>query len=218
MKYRAVVFDLFQTLVWLDGDVWRAHYRKLAERIGAEPERFAEAWVADRPGRETQPLIDSVRALCRALGLGERDADALVEVRRQTAREMLVPRPGVPEALAELKRRGLRIGLISNCSGDVAEVWGETAFAPYFDATVFSCEIGATKPERRLYEAASERLGVSPPECVFVDDNPTYARGAVEAGMGAVLIDPPEGPITDGWSGPRVRTPSDLLELPGLSR
>jgi putative hydrolase of the HAD superfamily len=218
MKYRAVVFDLFQTLVWLETDAWRAaHYWKLAERVGADPDRFAEAWVAARPGRETQPLVENVRALSSALGLSERDADAIVELRRDATRKLLVPRAGVPETLAELRRRGLRIGLISNCTGDVPDVWGETPFAPYFDATVFSCEVGAMKPERVLYQAASERLGVRLAECVFVDDNPAFARGALEAGMEAVLIDPPDGPIADDWSGPRIRSPLDLLGLPGLS-
>lgn len=219
MTYRAVVFDLFQTLVCLDGEAWRDHYRTLAERVGADPDAFAVAWVADRPRRETGPLAASVRAFCGEFGLDDAAADELVELRREATRAMLAPREGAAETLAELRDRGLRIGLISNCSGDVSETWHETPFAPYFDATVFSCEVGAVKPERRLYEAAAGRLGVEASECLFVDDNPAYAQGAVEAGMDAVLIDPPDGSDPDAeWAGARISSPRELLTLPGLRR
>jgi putative hydrolase of the HAD superfamily len=217
MTYRAVVFDLFQTLVFLEGEEWRDQYRRLAEAVGADADAFATAWVADRPRRETGPLADSVRVFCGEFGLSDADADALVELRREATRAMLVPRDGAVETLEALSRRGFRIGLISNCSGDVAEVWQETPFGPYFDATVFSCEVGAAKPDRRLYEAAAEQLAVELSECVFLDDNPEYASAAVEAGMDAVVIDPPDGPDPESaWAGPRISSPRELLVLPGL--
>jgi FMN phosphatase YigB (HAD superfamily) len=57
-----------------------------------------------------------------------------------------------------------------------------------FDAQVFSCEVGALKPDPRTYRAALAALDVEPGETVFVDDVPTNVCGARALGLDAILF------------------------------
>jgi len=52
-----------------------------------------------------------------------------------------------------------------------------------FDALVFSCEVGAIKPEKAIYEKALAAAGTSPWKTVFFDDVKAYATAATQVGM-----------------------------------
>jgi putative hydrolase of the HAD superfamily len=104
-------------------------------------------------------------------------------------RRALRPRHEVIETLRELRQRGLRLGLISGCSGDVPIVWGETPFVGLFDATVFSCEVGLRKPDVRIFRKAASELQIPTKACLYVGDGGNdELAGAGRAGMTAVLL------------------------------
>ena len=206
MRHRAVVFDLWNTLVLWPAD---AHlYDRMAERVGIGPDRFTEAWTAAYDQRATGPLEPSVRTVCTGLGLADEHVAALIDVRLHFTRETLVPREGAVEVLDELRARGYRLGLISVCSEEVPQLWAETPMALRIDEPVFSCSVGVAKPDPRIYAIAAARLGVETGDCLFVDDQPAFAAGATEAGMDAVLLGD-EQP----WDGPRIRELREVLEL-----
>lgn len=75
---------------------------------------------------------------------------------------------------------GVPTALLSNSWGNEypRELW-----AGMFDAVLISGEVGLRKPEPEIYLLAAERLGLSPDECVFVDDLKINVRGAVAVGM-----------------------------------
>jgi putative hydrolase of the HAD superfamily len=142
-----------------------------------------------------------------------------LEVRREWTRGILAtPRPGVVDTLAELRRRGIRTGLITVCSDDVVDVWEETPFAGLFDAEVFSCSCGLRKPDPRIYRLALDRLGVEPREAVFVGDGANdELAGAERVGMRAILIhrpgEEPREPDVQDWTGPRITAIPEVLTL-----
>jgi putative hydrolase of the HAD superfamily len=76
--------------------------------------------------------------------------DALIATRREWSKRSLQPRPDALETLAELRRRGHLLGLISVCSQDVPHVWNETPFSGALDEVVFSCDVGVSKPDPRI--------------------------------------------------------------------
>jgi epoxide hydrolase-like predicted phosphatase len=80
--------------------------------------------------------------------------------------------------------RGLKTALLSNSWGMdyPREGWDQL-----FDVTVISGEVGMRKPDPEIYLLCSERLGLSPEQCVFVDDLPPNVRGAAAVGMVGVL-------------------------------
>jgi putative hydrolase of the HAD superfamily len=188
MSYKAVIFDLWDTLVVWPTEDGQNFHRRMAEHVGVPQERFGEAWIAAYDERATGPLEPSVRSVCTALGVADDLVESLISVRVDFTREVLVPRPGALEVLDELRRRDLRLGLISVCSEEVPRLWDETALAPRIDAAVFSCSVGVAKPDPRIYKIAAERLDVEPGECLFVDDQPGFVEGAIAAGMDAVVL------------------------------
>jgi putative hydrolase of the HAD superfamily len=186
MSYRAVIFDLWDTLVVWPQDEWDNFYGRMAGALGIEHERFSEAWVAQYDSRATGALEPSVHAVCEQLGVDGERVQALIDVRVNWTREVLFPRPGAVEVLDELRRRGYRLGLISVCSEEVPTLWEHTEMAARIDEPVFSCSVGVAKPDPRIYRIAADRLGVEPGECLFVDDQPAFVEGARAAGMDAV--------------------------------
>jgi putative hydrolase of the HAD superfamily len=216
---RAVVFDLWDTIVEFVPDEGDALHRRIADRLGVPYERFQEIWYADEltRSRNVGPLAPCFGAACAALGV-EADVDELVSWRRDLTRRALVPRPGLLETLAELRARGLRVGLVSNCTEEVAEVWPETTFARLFDGAVFSATAGLAKPAPAIYRLAAEGLGVEPSECLFVGDGANdELRGARDVGMTPVLIHrdgrEPLWPDLRDWDGLRITSIPQVLEL-----
>jgi putative hydrolase of the HAD superfamily len=216
---RAVVFDLWDTIVEFVPDETDAHNRRVAERLGVPYERFAEVWYAEElmRSRNVGPLAECFSQACRTLGV-EADVDELVGWRRDLTREALVGRDGLADTLTELRARGLRVGLISNCTEEVAEVWPETEFARLFDVAVFSATAGLAKPDSAIYELAAAELGVEPSECLFVGDGANdELRGAQDVGMTPVLIhrdgqEPYWEDVRD-WDGLRITSIPQVLDL-----
>ena len=83
---------------------------------------------------------------------------------------------------------------------------------------MFSCDVGLSKPDPRIYEIACERLGVEPGDCLFVGDGANdELPGAERAGMAAIQLRAPGEALTpdgEAWMGRSVEHLSDLLELP----
>jgi putative hydrolase of the HAD superfamily len=73
------------------------------------------------------------------------------------------------ELIRNVRSAGLRTGLLSNSWG-TSDGYPRHLFRELFDDVVISAEVGMRKPEDRIFVLASERLGVPPPECVFIDD------------------------------------------------
>jgi putative hydrolase of the HAD superfamily len=216
---RAVVFDLWDTIVDFVPDEGDALHRRIADRLGVPYERFREVWYAEdlTRSRNVGPLAACFDTASRILGV-DADVDELVGWRRDLTRRALAPRAGLLETLAELRARGLRVGLISNCTEEVADVWPQTSFARLFDAAVFSATAGVAKPEAAIYRLAAIRLGVEPSECLFVGDGANdELRGARDVGMTPVLIhrdgsEPVWENLRD-WDGPRITSLPQVLEL-----
>lgn len=216
MRFRGVIFDLWQTLVPWPTDSANEMYGRLVEAWGADPETFHDLWNRRRRERETGPMEPHLRSIGEELGLVG-DLEGVMAIRRDWTLESLVPRPEAVPTLEELRRRGHRLGMISACSQDVPEVWERTPFATLFDSAVFSCSVGFSKPDRRIYELAAEELGVAPNDCLFVGDGANdELPGAERAGMTAIQLRAPGERLTregERWTGRYVSLLSDVLEV-----
>jgi putative hydrolase of the HAD superfamily len=216
MKHRAVIFDLWQTLVPWPVEGAKRMYDGLADHFGTEPDRFRELWLSGRRDREVGPMEPHLRSLAKQLGF-EGDVAAAVTLRRDWTLEHLAPRPDAVSTLEELRRRGHRLGMISACTAEVPEVWDQTPFGGLFDSTVFSSSVGVSKPDPRIYEVACEELGVAPADCLFVGDGANdELPGAERVGMTALQLRAPGEPLTEEgerWDGAFVERLSDVLEL-----
>ncbi len=203
---RAVVFDLFETLVDYDEQRSLAFSAAAADLLGRDREEFHALWREGRAARDSGPMRDYLASI----GIAGDDADRLVELRRENSLRLLdEPRPGVVETIADLHRRGLGVGLITVCSEDVVDVWEQTPFAGLFDAVVFSCSCGWCKPDPRLYRQACDELGVAPEDALYVGDGTNdELAGAERVGMRAVQIG-----SSQPWDGERIATIPEVLDL-----
>ncbi len=113
--------------------------------------------------------------------------------------------PEVDRALAGLRGMGLALGLISNWDERLPRLLESLGLAGRLDAVVYSQEIGAEKPHRRIFTAALARLDLPPARVLHVGDRRTPdLEGAHAAGMRALLLD------REGGRGDL----SDLADLP----
>jgi putative hydrolase of the HAD superfamily len=78
--------------------------------------------------------------------------------------------PEVPEVLAMLRRRGMRLAICSNWDWDLAEAVEEVGLSDLVDVQVSSAWAGARKPHPRIFGQALNKLGVEPAASVFVGD------------------------------------------------
>ncbi len=118
--------------------------------------------------------------------------------------------PEVPLVLRELRRRGYRLGLVTNGSGLLQNRKLDTAgIRPLLDAVTVCGDEGVQKPHPEPFLRTAARLGVAPQHCVFVGDyEPTDLRGATAAGMRPLRID-----LYHPESDAPVHSPTDLLNM-----
>lgn len=227
-EYRAVIFDLWGTLVdeVSHPEEKRLTYRQktyeMADLLGADRERFAKAWSNGAIARIAGAFSSTEEALlhiCKELGVdaGDDQVTAAVGVRYEFIRAALSPRPGTVETLATLRKLGYQVGLVSNCGDEVSHLWDSTPLAQLFDAVVLSFEVRLTKPNIRIYETAAKRLGVSAGQCLYVGDGSDgELSGASEAGMTAMLMRAPYDLADRGredWDGDSISAIHDVLDL-----
>jgi putative hydrolase of the HAD superfamily len=89
------------------------------------------------------------------------------------------------EALRRARRGGIKTGMISNSWGRGR--YERSLFDELFDGVVISGEVGLHKPQPQIFELGAQRIGLSPPQCVFVDDLRENCEGAEAVGMIALL-------------------------------
>jgi len=127
--------------------------------------------------------------------------------------------PDAPPLLTELRRRGIKVGVLSNT------IWPRAAHERVFirdrvldliDGAVYSSEIPWAKPHPEAFRAAMAAIGVTDPaSCVFVGDRPIDdIHGAAAAGLRTVLIPNSSVPGHDGTAPDAViHRLSDLLPV-----
>ena len=125
---------------------------------------------------------------------------------------------GPREALAGLRERGVKLGLITVCSEEVPAAWPETELAGLFDAETFSSDCGLIKPDPEIYLSTLDALGVEPADALFVGDGANDELGGAErVGMTPVLFAPegrePHWAEVRGWRGLRISSLPEVLEL-----
>jgi putative hydrolase of the HAD superfamily len=206
-----VIFDLWNTIAEWPHERWAEVRPRVAERFGLSPEEFDSRWYGELARmRETRPFAD----VLAVFDVTPEAAEDVVSMRREVTRQGLVPVPGAVETLTALRERGLRTGLITVCSEDVALLWPETKFHGLFDVEVFSATCGLRKPDPRIYRLALDQLGVEAEQAMFVGDGANdELAGAERVGMTAVGVESQGGELPENWAGPRIGSLPELLEL-----
>lgn len=120
--------------------------------------------------------------------------------------------PGARETLEELKRRGYKLGVISDTWPSVSLQLATLGIAHLFDALTYSFELGVYKPDQALYMDALAKLNLPGQVCTFIDDRPGNLLGAQAAGMRGVQSLAEPGIRADGRF-PAIHAPGEILDL-----
>lgn len=225
IEYKAVIFDLFGTLV--DNFPASKSFRnlsKMASILGVPPEVFAEEWRKDFAVRMTGVVKKRqvcINNICQRLGVKPADAkiDKAASVRfGLNKKEVAAIKPGALEVLSYLKANGYKTALLSNCSMETTILWPKTKLARLIDVPVMSSAEGIMKPDPRLFQIALKKLAVKPKDCLYVADGMGQELiTAGKLGMTAVKIDVPHDSEyehdRETWQGITITSLKEVLNL-----
>ena len=116
--------------------------------------------------------------------------------------------PDVLPTLEELRAGGLRLGIISNFDRRLYSVLDHAGLRPCFDLVALSSEIGADKPDPRIFNWALSRFEIEPGEALHAGDHPEQDwLAAASAGLQVFRLRRPENSLRD--------LPARLISLSG---
>lgn len=198
MKYKAIIFDLFGTLV--DNHSVK-EYKNMLFNMSAileiEPAEFINEWWDSFEMRMLGRLKGSkenIEYICDKTGkkVSKDRIEKAAKIRLNFEKDALKPRKNCIKTLNKLIALNYKLGLISDCEYEDIILWKNTAFGKIFDKPVFSAEVGIKKPDIRIYQFACKNLNVEPNQCIYVGDGSSCElSGAANAGMKPIKIQVP---------------------------
>jgi HAD superfamily hydrolase (TIGR01549 family) len=197
---RAVLFDVDFTLFRPGPELGPEGYRRVGERHGLalDPGRYGDARLAaiellqhDRElVHDDEVWVAFTEQIVRGMG---GDADGARECATDMVREwerhenFTLYEDALP-TMEELRRHGLKIGLVTNGQRDLEEFVAHHGLA--VDAMVGSRLHGKIKPHPSIFVAALRALDVRPEETAMVGDSfEDDIEGARSLGIRAILLD-----------------------------
>ena len=199
MTFRAVLFDAAETLFTTRGSVGEI-YGGIARQYGSKAPSDVIQAAFLRQFRGAGPLStqdqkrwwkDVVYRVFNEVGMVQNFDQFFDQVYdRFRDSEGWILFPETAEVLAELKKRGLKLGVISNFDDRAYSVMRSLNILQFFDAVTLSSETGYCKPDRKIFDAAVKKLGLPASEVLLVGDSlHDDVDAALDAGLSAVLID-----------------------------
>ena len=187
-KVRAVIFDIGRVLIRLD--VARA-MNGMASGLSLSPEELWSAIEKDPRWKDWQEGRISARDW--HLRMKQRfGGSATFEEFTETWNLALDPKPIHGNELFEKLSGNYRLALLSNTDPiHVAHMESRYDFFSYFPARIYSCAVGATKPNPLIYREALQACKVQAEEAVYVDDIAAYVEAAERLGMAGIQFQSP---------------------------
>ena len=191
MQYKAVIFDLFETLITEWGHKKYTKNEMCAD-LGVERAEFDIFWdekaLDQYEGKITYE--DSIKYVCEKCGksVDERTISKILDKRIKTKSVCFeYVQPEVYQLLKMLRDIGMKTAIVSNCSSEEVQVLKHSEIYKYFDEVILSYEVHMKKLDSCIYEEAAKRLGIDVSECIFVGDGGSNELvGATNVGMKAI--------------------------------
>jgi putative hydrolase of the HAD superfamily len=192
--YDAVVFDLFGTLVDAptESDL-RSVSHDIAQVLDVSPASVERAITSTWRIRHDGTLPTSEAMAAHLAGLctsNEAPSNAAIaDVLRVHAERRLRIDEQVVGLLNRMSTSGVAIGILSDASPEIAEMWPACVISSLVKAAIFSCRAALLKPAAALFSGMSSALEVVPSQILYCGDGGgDELRGALRAGFSAVQV------------------------------
>ena len=182
-KVRAIIFDIGRVLIRID--VSQA-MTGMASGLSLSPDELWSAIEKDPRWKDWQEGRISARDW--HLHMKQRfGGSATFEQFTKAWNMVLHPEPIHGKELFEKLSKNYRLALLSNTDPiHVAHMESRYDFFAYFPARVYSCTVGATKPNPLIYREALRACRVRAEEAVYVDDIAAYVDAAQRLGIAGI--------------------------------
>jgi len=199
-NYKAVIWDFGGVITSSPFEAFAAY-----ERENNLPENFIRTINATNPDNNAWALFERNEINADRFDASFRE-EALAQGHDVPGRDVLALlagdiRPEMVAVLDGLKRRGYRLACITNNvkigsggpnnpgmarSQDMADRVADVMTR--FEHVIESSEVGVRKPQPEIYTMACDKLGLTPSDCVFLDDLGINLKPARAMGMGTVKV------------------------------
>jgi epoxide hydrolase-like predicted phosphatase len=179
MTIKAVFFDLGGVIVRTE---FQAPRQQLADRLGMDYDDLNKlVFDSDTGVKASTGEISSADHWAFVIKRLKRPDAEVAAIREEFFAGDIVDRTLV-EYIRSLRGK-YKTGLISNAWSDLRDFIVREKFDDAFDKMIISAEVGAMKPEPKIYQIALEQFGVKPKEAVFVDDFYINIEGCEKVGI-----------------------------------
>ncbi|MDF2963326.1 MAG: 2-haloalkanoic acid dehalogenase [Paenibacillus sp.] len=199
-----IFFDIDDTLLDFKGAERtgiKAVYHQYGAGFHLDEQQFYDTWCAVGKKHFTRYLkgelsfaqqkLERVREVFGSVGtvLGEREAEACFQVYLESFESHWVPFDDVLPCLQLLKGH-YRLGIVSNGDPDQQKSkLNKMGLAHYFDVMVTAGNVGAAKPDPRIFEIACKQAGKQPHECFYIgDDFSTDIESSMKINMKGIWL------------------------------
>ncbi len=188
MRIKAVIFDMDGVLI--DAKQW--HYEALNRALGLFGYTIsANEHVTTYDGLPTRRKLE---ILTQDHGFPEALHGFVNEMKQIYTMEIVYrsckPRFHHEIALSRLRSEGYVLGVASNSIRKTVDVMMDKShLSKYLDFTLSNQDVARPKPDPEIYRKAAEQAGVSPCECVVVEDNVRGIEAAMRAGTNVLRVD-----------------------------
>lgn len=189
-KLRAIIFDIGRVLIRID--LTRA-MQGLAAGGSLSPSELWTAIEKDPRWPDWQEGRISPRDwylhLTKRFGVG---GNFTFEQFSEVWNRVLDPTPIHEDAFFQCLSKRYRLALLSNTDPiHVRHMEAAYSFFAFFPARIYSCSIGASKPNPLIYREALRALKVQAQEAIYIDDIAAYVEAAQRLGMGGIQFQSP---------------------------
>ena len=185
MKLSAVIFDLNGTVV-ADEDEYGEAFSKVLRRLGVKVN-------SHYPHQGGIGVEENWRIFREKYNIKTDKTNSELAVETQQEYLKLIPRitlrDGFENLIEGLRSTGIKIALATSNTWNVVErLFDSLGIEKYFDSVTTGEEVGEKKPNPEIFEIASDKLVVSPNECLVIEDSSAGMEAAKFAGMKVIAI------------------------------
>ena len=185
-EIRNIVFDMGNVMIRFDPEAFidRENITDPDDRRLIMNELFQSVeWAQMDSGILTEETAEPL--------IMERIPERLRPVVKSLLYNWAIPRAeieGMPELAAELKEAGYKIYLLSNASAAQHRYWPLVPVSKLFDGKLISCDVKVVKPMWEIYHLFTDKFGLDPEECLFIDDATNNVAAAIACGWKGIVF------------------------------